>query len=165
MKRLFGTPVADYLPAVTLLLLTTVYLVTAYDYGPESRAIPVLIASATLAFLLLDIVSRTQTAPGRALLRWLNPAAVPETAAPADQGRRARQLAALLWLAGFTLALLLIGVLYAVPLYVFASMRLRGRRSYVVSLAGGLGMTLLVWLLFAALLRVPLYPGLLFGGA
>ena len=164
MKRLVGTPVTDYLPAAALLLLTTVYLVTAYGYSAESRAMPVLIAAATLIVLLLDILSRTQTALGIALLRWLNPAAEQEVAKPADRGRLVRQVAALLWLAGFTLALLLVGVLYAVPIYVFASMRLRGRRSYFVSLAGGLGMALLIWLLFAALLRVPLYPGLLFGG-
>jgi hypothetical protein len=75
-----------------------------------------------------------------------------------------RQFAAVLWLAGFATALLLIGVLYAVPLYVFASLRLRGRRSYPVCLAGGAGMALLVWSLFAVLLHLNLYPGLLFGG-
>jgi hypothetical protein len=164
MKRLFGTPITDYLPAAALLLLTMVYLVTAFGYSAESRAMPVLIAVAMLILLLLDLVSRTRSVTGETLTRWLNPAAAQQADEPADGGRPKRQVAALLWLAGFTLALLVIGVLYAVPLYVFGSMRLRGRRSYAVSLAGGLGMTLLVWLLFAGLLRAPLYPGLLFGG-
>ena len=164
MRRLLGTPITDYLPAAALLLFTATYLVTASGYSAESRAMPVLVAGAMLALLLLDLTSRTQTSLGRALTRWLNPAAAQGDAEPADRGLVRRQVAAALWLVGFAAALVLIGVLYAVPLYVFASMRLRGGRSYPVSLAGGLGMTLLLWLLFTALLRVPLYPGLLFGG-
>lgn len=163
MKRLFGTPVTDYLPAFVLWLLTVGYLVTAYGYGPDSRIMPVLVAWSMLLLLLLDLLSRTQTRLGHALTRWLNPAA--ERGEDAAGDTIARQMAAVLWLAGFAVALLLIGVLYAVPLYVFASIRLRGRRSYLVSLVAAGGMTLVIWLLFAVVLRLQLYPGLLFGGS
>jgi len=165
MKRLFGTPITDYFPALVLWLLSAGYLATAYGYSLESRIMPVLVAWSMLLLLLLDLLSRTQTAFGQALTRWLNPAATQTDAIAPDRAMMARQLAAVLWLAGFATALLLIGVLYAVPLYVFASMRLRGRRSYLVSLAAGGGMVLIVWLLFAVLLRLQLYPGLLFGGS
>jgi Tripartite tricarboxylate transporter TctB family len=162
MRRLFGTPVTDYLPAFVLWLATAGYLATAYGYTPDSRIMPVLVAWSMLALLALDLASRTQTRLGHAVTRWLNPAAERGPDAAADTV--ARQVAAVLWLAGFAAALLLIGVLYAVPLYVVASIRLRGRRSYRISLLAAGGMTMVVWLLFAVVLRLQLYPGLLFGG-
>jgi hypothetical protein len=165
MKRLFGTPITDYLPALVLWLLTAGYLATAYGYSADSRVMPVLVAWSMLVLLLLDLASRMQTGFGQALTRWLNPAAEQIDNTAPDRTMVSRQFAAVLWLAGFATALLLIGVLCAVPLYVFASMRLRGRRSYIVSLIGGGGMVLIVWLLFAVLLRLQLYPGLLFGGS
>jgi hypothetical protein len=164
MKRVFGTPIVGYLPALMLWLLTAAYLVTGYGYSADSRVMPVLVAWSMLLLLLLDLISRTQTRFGHALTRWLNPAAHAETATP-DRGTTKRQFAAVLWLAGFTAALLLIGVLYAVPLYVAASLRLRAGRPYVVCLAGGGAMALLVWVLFVVVLQLNLYPGLLFGGA
>lgn len=165
MRRLFGTPIADYLPALALWIVTAGYLATAYGYGPDSRIVPVLIAWSMLALLALDLASRTGTRLGRALTRWLNPAAEAAKSAPPARYPVSKQVAAVSWLAGFTAALLLIGVLYAVPLYVFGSMRLRGRRSFLVSLAGGAGAALFVWLLFVVVLRLQLYPGLIFGGA
>lgn len=165
MRRLCGTPATNYLPALVLWLLTVGYLVTAYGYSVESRVMPLLVAWSMLVLLLLDLMSRTQTRFGQALTRWLNPAAAQIDAGAPNRGMAKRQIAAVLWLAGFAAALLLIGVLDAVPLYVVASLRLRGHRSYPVCLAAGAGMALVVWLLFAVLLQLNLYPGLLFGGA
>jgi hypothetical protein len=165
MRRFLGTPVVDYLPALALWVISAGYLVTAYGYGPDSRMMPVLVAWAMLALLALDLAARTGTRLGRGLTRWLNPAADPAKSAAIARYPLSKQMMAVLWLAGFAAALVLIGVLYAVPLYVFGSMRVRGRRSYLMSLAGGAGATLFVWLLFAIVLRIELYPGLLFGGA
>lgn len=162
MKRLFGAPVTGYLPALVLALLTAGYLATAYGYSPDSRIMPVLVAWSMLVLLALDLASRTCTRLGQALTRWLNPAAAWDEDGPRYPA--SQQVAAVLWLAGFATALLLIGVLYAVPLYIFASLLLRGRRSPLFSLVAAGGVTLIVWLLFALVLRLQLYPGLLFGG-
>ena len=67
-------------------------------------------------------------------------------------------------MAGFVAGLVLIGILHAIPLFVFAAVRWRGKRSYVVSLAIAAATTLFIWLLFARLLRIELYAGLLGGG-
>jgi hypothetical protein len=164
MRRVLGTPLIDYLPALVLWLLTAGYLATAYGYSAESRVVPVLVAWSMLVLLLLDLASRTQTPLGQTLTQWFNPAAAQAESTGSGHAVISKQLAAVLWLAGFTTLLLLIGVLYAVPLYVFASIRLRGRRSYLASLVVAAGMALTVWLLFGVLLRLQFYPGLLFGG-
>jgi Tripartite tricarboxylate transporter TctB family len=149
----------DVVFAVALLLGTIAYLALAYTYRPALRAVPAAVAWIMAAFLVIDLASHTDTALGRALRQRVNPLA--ERAFYSAW----RQLEAMLWVAGFAVALILLGVLYAVPLFVLAFMRLRGRRPIWVSLLGAGAVTAFVWLLFAQLLRLALYPGLLFGGS
>jgi hypothetical protein len=163
--RVLGTPAVDYAPALAAAAVAGVYLAAAYGYSPEARAAPLLIGWSVVGLAALDFASRTQTTLGRTLTRWLNPVA----ARPhAGHGRGAypvtRQITAIAWIAGFVAAFALIGALYAIPLYVLAATRWRGGRPWfvcAVSAACTLGG---VWLLFSRLLRLELYPGLLFGG-
>jgi Tripartite tricarboxylate transporter TctB family len=163
MRRILGTPITEYVPAFVLLILTAFYLRTAYQYAPESRIMPVLVAWCMLTLLAIDLASRTKTLIGENLTRWLNPSS--------DRGGHGaaysvdRQFIAVLWLASLAALLVLIGVLSAVPLYLFAAIYWRGRRSLLTSLAVVGGMTLVVWLLFTGLLHLQLYSGLLFGGS
>lgn len=161
MRRLLGTPIAAYVPAFGLLLVTIGYLWIGYGYKPEVRAFPEGVAWVMVVLLLLDLASRTETAAGRALLRWLNPAASTE---PPPQPVR-QQIAAVLWVAGFAALLVVLGILLAVPVFVFAALRLRARRGWGACVVATAGATVFVWLLFSVLLRLSLYPGLIFGGA
>jgi len=99
-------------------------------------------------------------------MRWLNPAA------PAGQGEveadgrpPVRHASAVLWLVLFATLIVVIGILAAVPIYLFAALRWRGGRPYRACIIGAAGATLFVWLLFSVVLRIVLYSGLLFGGA
>lgn len=161
MKRILGTPVTEYLPAFGLLLVTLAYVWIGYGYKPLVRAFPVGVGWIMLGLLSLDLASRTRTRLGRALLHWLNPTA------EAERPTRplAREAAAVGWVAGFAALLVLVGILGAVPLFVFAALRWRGRRGWGACLLGAAGATFFIWVLFSALLRLALYPGLLFGGA
>ena len=165
MKQVFGTPVVDYLPGIGLLLFTIGYLVTAYTYDADARAVPAGVAWVMLVLVILDLVSRTRTSAGATLMHWLNPAG--DAAAMKDHKRypAVKQIGAVLWIAGFAAGMLFLGILYAVPLYVFASLYFRGGRSLILSLAIAAGATAMIWTLFVAVLGLQLYPGLLFGGA
>ncbi len=165
MKRLLGTPVTDYMPAVGLFAVTVVYLSTAYNYNADARAVPAGVAWVMLALVALDLVSRTQTRIGLALMHWLNPAGDSAKQEGVKRYPLLKQLGAVLWVAGFAAALVLIGILYAVPLYVFSSLRFQGRRPLVTCLGVSATATAMIWLLFAVVLRLELYPGILFGGA
>jgi len=160
VKRVLGTPVVEYLPALVMVAVTILYLVIAYTYTVQARLFPVPVGWLMLALLALDLVSRTKTPVGETLTRLLNPAAEVEGA----EGRfpLLRQLSALLWVVFFAAALVLIGIMYAVPLYVFGSMRFHGRMSYLTSLIAAACVTAFTWLLFAFALQVELYPGALF---
>jgi hypothetical protein len=143
-----------------MVAITIGYLAIAYTYAPRARLFPVPVGWLMLLLLALDLVSRTKTPAGEALTRLLNPATEAEGAEP--RFPLPRQLSALLWVALFTAALVLIGIIYAVPLYVFGSMRFHGRKSYLTSLITAVCVTVFTWLLFGFALQVELYPGVLF---
>jgi hypothetical protein len=165
MRRILGTPVIDYLPALGLLIVTALYLAAAYGYKPTVRAFPAGVAWIMVVLLALDLASRTDTGAGRALAGWLNPASSRHAAEAESAYPLARQVAAVLWVAAFAAMLVLLGILCAVPLYVFAALRFRGERRYRTCVLGAAGATVFIWLLFSVLLRLSLYPGLVFGGA
>lgn len=147
-----------YLPTALMAIFTTAFLTTAYSYPSQARAFPVAVAWATLFLVALDVVSRTDTRAGEAVSRHLNSGAAAEQSRPLGG-----QFAAVIWLSVFASALVLIGILYAVPLYVFASLRFRGRRSWIACLWIAAIATGGIWLLFAVVLRLELYPGYFFG--
>jgi hypothetical protein len=164
--RAFGTPVTDYAPALAAAAAAGVYLAAAYGYSPDARAAPLLIGWAVIVLAALDIASRTKTAAGALLTRWLGPisgrthGAQHQTTYPLT-----RQVAAIAWIAGFVAAFALIGAIYAIPLYVFAATRLRGGRPWLVCAISAAGTLAGIFVLFGWLLRLELYPGLLFGGS
>ncbi len=165
MARAFGTELSEYLPAAGAAAVAAVYLGAAYQYSPEARAAPLLIGWSVIVLAALDIVSRTQTPIGRALLGFLNPVTNRPRhghgAAPQPAGK---QIMAIVWIAGFVAAFALIGAALAIPLYVFAATRWRGGRPFAVCLLSAAVTLAGIWFLFAWLLRLELYPGLLFGG-
>ena len=71
---------------------------------------------------------------------------------------------AIAWIAGFVAAFALIGAMLAIPIYVFAATRWRGGRPFAVCLLSAAVTIASIWFLFGWLLRLELYPGLLFGG-
>jgi predicted secreted protein len=159
MRQVFGTRFIDYLPALGLLAISVLYLATAYTYDANARELPVAYGWVMLALLVLDLVSRTSTQAGHALLNFLNPAA---EGADTERYPMARQLSAIFWVLLFTAMLVFIGVLYAVPIYVFASMRFHGKRSLWTALLSAVLTTAFIYALFQLGLRVELYPGRLF---
>ena len=166
MARTFGTELSDYLPAAAAAAIAAVYLGAAYQYSPEARATPLLIGWTVVALAGLDIASRTQTRVGRTLAGWLNPVTtrLRHGAGPADYPI-GKQIMAIVWIAGFLAGFALFGATYAIPLYVFAATRWRGGRPYVVCLISAACTLAGIWFLFGWLLRLELYPGLLFGGS
>jgi hypothetical protein len=165
MARAFGTEISEYLPAAGAAVVAAVYLGAAYQYSPEARAAPLLIGWTVIVLAALDIVSRTQTPVGRALSGWLNPV----TNRPRQGHGTApqpidKQITAVAWIAGFVAAFALIGAAIAIPLYVFAATRWRGGRPFAECLLSAAVTFAGIWFLFAWLLRLELYPGLLFGG-
>jgi hypothetical protein len=165
MARAFGTEISEYLPAAGAAAVAAVYLGAAYQYSPDARAAPLLIGWTVIVLAALDIVSRTQTPIGRALSGFVNPVTTrPRHGHGAAPQPVAKQIMAIVWIAGFVAAFALIGAALAIPIYVFAATRWRGGRPFAVCLLSAAVTLAGIWFLFGWLLRLELYPGLLFGG-
>jgi len=163
MRPIFGTPLRDYAPPLVLLVITIIYLVTGYEYSAEARAFPITVAWVMLVLLGLDLASRTKTPLGQALIRSLNPAAAPEKVDHMPHYPLLKQLEAIGWVVGFVALMVFIGILFAVPIYVFASMFYRGKRPLWLCGAVAAAATLFIWFLFERVLMLELYRGVLFG--
>ena len=131
-------------------LVTSAFIVSAARLGPVARAMPLLVGWITLVLVTLEIVARASSpvpvgaqagGPSRAF--WVGVAPI----------------AALI--AGFAL----FGVLPSVPVFVFASLRWRAQRGLFTSAVTAVAVTLFVYGTFYKVLQLPLYPGVLFGGA
>ena len=160
---LFGAPLAEYLFPALVWLLALAFLLLASGFSPMSREVPVLVSWLTLVLSSVDLFSRTRTSAAQALVRWLNPD-IREKEATGKPGSTARLLMAIGGVIGFVAALVLVGVLYAVPVFLFVALRWGGRCRLAVSAVAAILVTGLIWSLFAGLLQLDLFPGLLFGG-
>ncbi len=165
MKRFFGTPLRDYLPALGLFAVTLLYLYLSAAYPARAREFPAMVAWVMLALIALDLLSRTQTRAGLAIKRALNPASDLVPRASEHTQPTWRQVTSVLWIAGFTTAMVLIGILGAVPLYVFSALRFRGERPLLICLIAAAGATAFIYLLFGMVLRLNLYPGIFLSNA
>ena len=161
LKSIFGERWIDALAAMTILALTAAFLLVGYRYPPVARQFPVTVAWVMLALAGLDIVSQVDSRIGAVLKNRLDRGG----AAAEEVSSRWLQFAAVAWLAGFAVSLWLFGVLFAVPVYVFASLRLRGHRPWLRCMMAAIVSTAIVWLLFSVALRIELYRGIIFGGA
>lgn len=163
MKTFFGTKASEYAPPIVILLITLVYLATAYTYSPEARAFPATVAWASLVLSALDLVSRTKTPAGQMLVKWFNPAAASEKSGAHPAYPVSKQLIAIGWVVAFVALMMLAGILVAVPVLVFTSMLLRGKFALWLSALIAAAVTGAIWFVFEQILMLELYRGLLFG--
>ena len=82
-------------------------------------------------------------------------------AKPTSAARLAIAIGAIIVLAT---GVVLLGVIYVVPVFLFVALYWGGKNRLVVSLVLAAVVTAFIWGLFTGLLRLELYPGLLLGG-
>ena len=172
---------------LVLLLLVLGFLIVAFRYDSEAQALPVLVAWTTLALLLLEVLVQSGSSFGGRLQSFLQGSgssresgAEPEAVSGAESGQNFRQeseqpidheptqvpiaralLHAFVW-PGFLLVLtVLIGILPAVLVYVFASLKIVAGKTMTRSLSTSLAVTTFAWVLFEWGLSYQLYRGML----
>lgn len=134
-------------------LLALGFLIEAQSFSPAARAVPRLFGWTTLVLASIDVISRMR-------LRSPDTAAV-NTEARVPPARAAVAVGGIVLLvSGMTL----VGILPTVPVFILIALRWGGGRSLATSLLVAVVLTGLLWGTFGRLLRLELYPGLLFGG-
>ena len=145
---------------LVLIALWVAVIVWAWGYNATARQVPLLVGGTMLVLSLIDFITRFDV-PRLRLLRdfW-----------GADFRHREMQhnppvVAELLqaaWMIGCVAAMLSIGILPAVPIFVFCYMTLHGRRRLVEAAAAAAIVFGFVYLVFEVLLEYRLYRGVLF---
>jgi len=164
VKTILGVPWIRYLTPLVLWLVAAGYVALAATYGREARMMPLLVGGLLVILVPLDIVSLSETAPGRWLRQSINPAAASELEAEAEAAAEANwrpRVVAVAWMLSLPLLIYLIGVVAATFLYVAGSLRALGRKRWRTAVGTGLAAAAVGYLLLQALLGIPLYEGLL----
>lgn len=163
MKQLLGSPLVHYIPAVVVWLFAAGFLALTYQLPESARATPALVGWITLGLSTIDLLSRTGGEFGKALMRAVNPAGL-KARLDAESHTTMDLVTGIGLIAVLVVLFIVIGVLPTTALFVFGALTLAYRSQPVRNAAIAAGATLGVWLLFALLLRLQLYPGLAFGG-
>jgi hypothetical protein len=153
---------SDYLPPLLLFVLAAAFLWQAGSFNPASREVPQLVGWVMLVLTALDFVTRLPTKFGIVVARMLNPSALSHFQGAVSPDRTRRQLVAVVALVVLTLAMLAFGILPCLPIFAFPALRFGARCGWLGSAAGAVLLTLGIWALFAKLLGLELYPGMLF---
>lgn len=135
-------------------------LIWSSTFNQTARQVPMLVAGAMLVLSIFDFVCRFDRPALRPLRDFWG----------ADFGNRemrhnprwTSEVGQILWMIGCVAAMLAIGFLPAVPLFVFLYMVVNGRRPMIVSLATAAIVFAFVYIVFEVLLDYLLYRGALF---
>lgn len=136
---------------LVLVVLTGAMLWASVGLSRVSGWIPQIVLTATLILLSWQAVRDWLAARGAAA----------EPAGPEPPARRAREWAAVGWIAALLLAAWGLGVVAGCTLFCLAWLRWHARERWPACLAFAAGLGLALWLIFALLLGAALHPGLL----
>jgi hypothetical protein len=144
---------------ILLLLGMVAFLIASYGYEPAARALPVLVAWVTIAFLILEILVQAGTSTGRRIERLLQGQSATPEAGHAPMGKA--MLYAVGWPGLLVGLVVLVGMLPAVFAYVCLSLKVAGGKPLPRALAMAAAVTVFAWLLFEWGLSYRLYRGVL----
>ncbi len=147
-------------PPIVWLVLCAGFVVWSYDLDDVSRAAPLLVGYAGLVLGALDLISRFEGAVPEAVRITMGAGfSHPEIT---HNPKVSAELTQFGWMTFFVVLLLFIGLLPAVPIYVLASMRNNGRRTWKESVVASVATLAFVFIVFEVFLAFELYRGVLF---
>lgn len=154
--------VGSVYPPLLLMALSGFILIWSYQYGPVARFLPVIISTATFFLSILDLVTRIR---GRVagFLRLVLGAGFQDVEMKHSPPLR-EELVQSTWVVACLAGMLVIGILPAIPLFVFSYMYFQCRQEALPSLVTAIVAVAAIAGLFELLLGYDLYRGLLFGG-
>jgi len=151
MKLSGNAGVCIFLLAMAIFMI--VWSLFAFDYRIESKMLPVLVGSLVVLLATVGLWNEVRA-------QKTNAAAANTGGIPVRETWRG-YLVHFGWLAGFLLAIYLIGYLLAIPIFVFSYTRRLGG-GFLMATVSALAVTTFIYAAFEFALDVKLYRGLLF---
>lgn len=147
-------------PPLLLIGLAAAYVWWSRDYRAGPALVPAIVGIGTMVLAAIDLLSRLDL-PAAGMIRDYLGADFRNREMQHDPDMR-DELMQFGWIVGCVAAMLTIGFLPAIPLFVFLYMRVQGRRPLRTSLIGGAVVLAFVVVVFEFLLDYALYRGVLF---
>jgi hypothetical protein len=143
-----------------LVVASLAVLLWSSTFNETARQVPLLVAGATLALSIFDFVCRFDALALRPLRDFWGADFLNREMR--HNPRWTAEVGQILWMIGCVAAMLLIGFLPAVPLFVLLYMVINGRRPMIESLVTAAIVFAFVYVVFEVLLDYELYRGALF---
>ena len=160
LEDIASPAVRSVYPPIVWLTFCAGFVAWSYDLDDVSRAAPLLVGYAGLVLGALDLVSRFDGAVPNAVRVTMGAGFDrPEITHSPKFSAELKQFG---WMTSFVVMVLFVGVLPAVPVYVFASMRLNGGRTWKESIIASVATLAFVFVVFEVFLAFELYRGVLF---
>jgi tripartite tricarboxylate transporter TctB family protein len=137
--------------ALAILLASAAAIVAALDWPLKSKLFPLAVGIPLFCLAAVEVFYSLRKSDGT-LVAELAAEVPPELA-------RRRTLLAAGWIAGFFVAIVLFGFLFAVPAFVLLYLRMQGRESWLFSAIFAAAVWASFYGLFDQLLHMPLPPG------
>ena len=155
---------STYLVPALVLALSVGFLLSAYAYEGRTRQVPVLVGWILLGLCVLDVVAASATRAGTAVRAFFAGTVVGERNDDMANYPVGKAIVAMLWPTAFLVTVVLIGLVAAIPIYVFLFVLIQGRSGVGRALLASVITTGCIYLLFEKLLRYEMYQGVLFAG-
>ncbi|MCT7378150.1 tripartite tricarboxylate transporter TctB family protein [Chelativorans salis] len=152
------------LTSLVLIAVSAVYFATALQYSAGSRAIPISVATLTILFLFLDILSQGEGRVARGLRRAFGGAASIRPGGDAQEQPVRQEALALAWIVAFTALATAFGFYIAIPVYVISYLWLHAGKPIWIAALVAISLTGALYLIFEVLLGYAIFEGLIFGG-
>jgi len=141
--------------ALVMIVLFGAAIYFAVDFQPDERRAPLVVAVPSFLLMIMVLADELRSRPPEKNEVKI---AYRETLHVAEARRR--ELAVILWILLLVAMIYVLGFLWAVPLYLLAMLKLRGRETWRVSVFLTAGTVVVIYFFFVSLLKVNLHPGL-----
>ena len=151
-------------PSSYFLIVLLVIAIVALVYGltfptMKAKLVPIVISGIILVLASIELVRELRAG----VKAQPETEADPEAVLAGTKQEFYRYLVGLGWMAALAAGIYLVGFLIAVPLFVVAYLKLNSRR-WLISIGMAAAVAIFIYGIFVVVLRVDLYPGLVFGG-
>ena len=144
--------------SIAFILFSGGFLAWSYAYGPNVRVVPLLVGWTTLILAIADFILGLRKDGGLSK----------EPQAAGGSGRkvalpfyRVREVQSIGWLLGLVVGIYLVGFLVISPIFVSASLYVRGKIGWrTAGLAAGL-VSIGIWFFFSRIMHYELFRGIL----
>ena len=142
---------------VTVVVLLSIYVITAWGYNPQARLMPLVVSVPILILAIVQTINDFRA--GRKAEGPAKAKGIMRENEVAEKKKFKKEVSAFLWAIGLFLGFYLFGFIITTALFTFLSLKVRSRFDWKPSLGVSVGCLAFLFIVMVYGLNVDLYPG------